>query len=111
MAAAVKLAVPHSVFALGRVWPNPADPEEPYWLPLDREKVLVYLEWEGEKHADCGQHPHDWTDEHGIELEDPPFEIAEWHCLPCELLDDWAEARREHGDDRKAIFPALRRID
>lgn len=107
----MKLNTPHSVFALGRVWPNPEDPAEPYWLPLDREKAIVFLEWESEKHADCGQHPHDWSDELGIELKDPPFEVVDWHCPSCELLEDWAEARREANDERKGVFPAFRRVD
>lgn len=107
----MQLQTPHSIFALGRVWPNPDDPHEPYWLPLDAGKAITYVEWEAEKHDRCGQHPAAWSDEHGVELDDPPFEVVSWHCTPCELLDDWAEARKESTDESSGWFPAFKRID
>lgn len=107
----MQLQRPHSIFALGRVWPNPKNPLEPEWLPADAAKAMAFVEWENEKHQACGQHPAAWADALGVELDDPPFEITEWHCTPCELIGDWEEARREAKDERRGVFPAFKRLD
>lgn len=105
------MGIPHSVFALSRVWPNPDDPYEPLWSPEDTAKALAYVEWESGRCGVCGQHRHDWYDDNGVVLEDPPFEVVEVLCPSCELLDDKRDERRETKDQRNGIHLAFKRYE
>lgn len=105
----MQLGIPHSIFALGRVWPNPRDPLEAQWLPDDAAKAIAFVEWDAEHCPNCRQHPHEWFGDDGRELEDPPFFVVEGRCPSCELLDDWREEHRE--DPRHGVFPRFARVD
>ncbi len=94
--------IPHSVF-LGRV----VAPDEPYWLPEDRRKVL---EWQGYKSGLCGKcgvYRPAWMDDRGKELEDPPFEVVEFLCPGCQELELYNEEKREK---RKGVHLGFRRV-
>jgi hypothetical protein len=70
--------IPRSIF-LGRVWPNPADPTEPQWLPEDSEAALA---WEIERAliCQCGHFADEVWDAAGADLE---FEAVPHRCHAC----------------------------
>ena len=63
---------------------------------------------EAEHCRSCGQRRSEWLDENGKELRDPPFEVVEILCPPCELLASHQEERKD--DDRPGIHLAFRRV-
>lgn len=69
---------------MGRVWPNPNDPSEPYWLPEDTEDALAYLADLNTRCSGCG-HPRDETtavDGRGWPLHD--YAVGSTVCQACE---------------------------
>lgn len=74
----MKLAVPHSIFALGR---RPA-PGEPIWLDEDTEAVLAWFRYEATRCPGCGLRREDWDPALGG---DPSrFTVTTETCVPCE---------------------------
>jgi hypothetical protein len=86
-------AIPHSIF-LGRVWPNPHDPLEPYWLPDDRLKQVAWQVENDSRHTGphaCGltvTQRAEWYGPDGKELRDPPSEVGISYCPACALVQE-----------------------
>ena len=70
--------IPRSIF-LGRVWPNPADPTEPQWLPDDREAAVA---WQIEQSliCRCGHFIDEVWDKAGADLH---IEAVAHRCHVC----------------------------
>ena len=83
-------AVPHSIF-LGRMWPNPSDPEESYWLPSDSDKVMAYQILLGEMCPNCGTFEEDWVDDEGYPLDVQIYEPDTVKCEGCQRLHEMSD--------------------
>lgn len=71
--------------------------------------MLAYRAWRREFCPRCGQRRHEWLDANGVELRDPPFEVAETFCPPCDLIADYQEGRPK--DQRAGVIPYIKRLD
>lgn len=100
-----RTGTPHSIL-LGRI----QQPGEPYFLPEDRAKLLALWAWQAEHCPSCGQRRSEWYDENGIELRDPPFEVAETVCPPCAWLESY-EAENPKKDRIEGSKLYLKRLD
>jgi hypothetical protein len=58
------------------------------WDPEDREKALIYLEYEASLCQKCGTNPEEWMDEDGKLAEPPPFITKSVMCHGCATLEE-----------------------
>lgn len=79
-------------------------------MPEDRAKMHAFLAWRSEHCPSCSQRRADWLDKDGIQLRDPPFEVAEVLCPPCGMLADYQE-NEEKVERPKGTQPYFRRLD
>lgn len=77
------------------------------WTDDDRLKQLAWQEREAERCGRCRQHPDAWTDDNGVELQDPPFEVIDVLCPACELLEE----DEDGGKRRPGYHKAFRRVE
>jgi hypothetical protein len=93
---------------LGRLWPDPEYPDEPYWTEEDYSKVMAYTEYDAEICSRCGTREEDWVDENGIPLT-PPRLFADTHkCYGCEQLEHMSESIPH--ESAKGVRPILKRF-
>ena len=104
LAYCVPLGIPHSVL-LGRVHPNPYDPEEPYWLPGDVATAIAWRMHEAGRCPRCGTFDEDWPDDY---REDPTYETIEHRCAGCRAI---AEANEKIPSGEKGAMVRLRAYD
>jgi predicted Fe-S protein YdhL (DUF1289 family) len=90
--------IPRSIF-LGRVWPNPADPEEPQWLPEDFEAALDWAEFEANKCPGCGRQRDECFADDG-----PDYEGEALVCWSCHARD--VKAQQMTGPQPGTFFVA-----
>ena len=96
--------IPHSIF-LGRVWPNPEDPQEPQWLSVDSEKMIAYQQAMNELCPNCGTRQEDWTDENGRLLDTPIYEASSIKCHGCQRLYEMGKTISD--ENAHAVRPIL----
>jgi len=93
---------------LGRTWPNPDDPYEPYWLETDYSKLISYIDAMAELCDQCGTRETDWVDEDGFPLNPPVLETDTYRCPGCEQLEI---RQKEIPSDANGIRPIVKKWD
>ena len=67
------------------------------WTDDDRRKALEWAADKADHCSSCKQRRSDWLAADGKELRDPPFEVVEILCPPCQEIawhtEDWKEPR------------------
>ena len=79
-------------------------------MPEDLAKLHALWSWQREHCPSCNQRRTDWVDDDGVELRDPPFEIALDLCPSCGWLEDWDEENPKK-DRNPGERPYIRRVD
>ncbi|HKN38787.1 MAG TPA: hypothetical protein VJ456_06740 [Acidimicrobiia bacterium] len=87
--------IPHSVF-LGRV----VGPDDPQWLPSDREDAMAWSAHEARRCKHCGTHPEEWAED-GM-----AYHAHMTACRGCRQLQRLQNSKQaqEAGDGRSVVM-------
>lgn len=91
---------------MGRVWPNPEDPAEPYWLKTDREKLYAYYLEKSDRCPKCNIRYDDYD-------KDPlAWQPLTRRCPGCESVQtEWEKWHEERGNTKGLNIHLARRDD
>jgi len=98
--------IPHSIF-LGRVWPNPDDPYEPYWIEEDWKKAIAYQVHTSEVCEQCGTTNDMWLDEDNFPLDPPLYEVESFRCHGCYQM---GLMRKTIPSEEEGVRPVIKRF-
>lgn len=73
------------------------------WDEYSREAAMAWQAREDDRCPGCGQQRHEWLDENGVVLEEPPFELVEHACPSCAEKERYESEARD--EEKQGITP------